>query len=253
MDAVNLSVEFLAIPGAGKSAVSSRVVLILGERGFAVDDLSYRLAAEHRRWIRFLRKSVHLVKEVALHPSATIRAIRAIAAIRHPSLRVLGKMIFNWLLVSALARRGQSPGIHLYDQGIFQSFWSIGLEGGPDAVGEAAARLWGSVPSPDLVVVIEADLPAIFHRLNLRNERKSRVDRVYELQPQVLERCARILESTTKTLEAIRARDTSIGTVVLRCEDGDSLDRESRRLASLIESLLTQRVAKGAALVSERP
>lgn len=247
-----LSVEFLGIPGAGKSAVSSRVGLILGERGFPVDDLSYRLAHGRTRTRRFIRKSFHVAKELLSHPFVSLRAIRAIACVQHPSLRVLAKMVFNWLLVSALARRGRKPGIHLCDQGIFQGLWSIGFGGGTEAVGLAAEKLWGLVPGPDLVVVIEADLPAILHRLRLRQERKSRIDRIYEQHPEILEGCARLLEATATALDAIRGRDPSIGVVVLRCQDEGDLDSESRRLASIIEDLLEERVSGKAALAAHR-
>ena len=253
MESVHLAVEMLGLPGAGKSSVSSRVVRILAERGHVVDDLSYWLACEPSRWIRAFRKGPHVAREVILHPFATARAIREIAAIRHPSLRVLGKMILNWLLVSALARRARKPGIHLYDQGIFQSFWSIGFGGGPDAVSDAAWRLWGTVPAPDLVVVIEANPPAILHRLRMRQEIKSRIDRLYESQPEVIERCAMLLDATMQVLEAIRTSHASMGMIVLRCEGSDGLDRESRRLASVIESLLTPPVPKGTTMVSQQP
>ena len=253
MSDARLTVEFLGIPGAGKSSVSSRVALILDERGHVVDDLSYRLAHGRTRTSRFLKKSVHVVKELVLHPVVALRALREIAALPHPSLRVLLKMTFNWLLVSALSRRGHKPGIHVYDQGIFQSFWSLGFGGGPAAIARSAERLWGLIPAPDLVVVIQADLQAILYRLRLRQERKSRIDRLFESHPEVLERCALLLESTTGALEAIRARGATIRVEVARCQSANDLDSESRRLAALIESLISERVSGGTAWVAERP
>ena len=253
MRAPRLTVEFVGIPGAGKSSVSQRVVLLLRDRGYVVDNLSYRLAHGRSRWVRFLKKSVHVTKEAVFHPVMTLRSLGQIASIPHPSLRILAKMTFNWLLVSALARRGRKPGIHIFDQGIFQGFWSMGFGGDPAAVGESARRLWGFVPPPDLVVVIEADLPAILHRLKMRQERKSRLDRLFESHPDVLEDCATLLDCTIKILEEIRARDASIGAIVLRCEKEGDLDSESQRLLTLIESLLTQRVSKGTALATGRP
>lgn len=253
MSCPRLSVEFVGIPGAGKSAVSRRVVALLRGRGLVVDDLSYRLAHEESRATRFLRKSVYVTKEIVLHPIVTTRSLVQIAAVPHPSLRILAKMAYNWLLVSALARRGREPGIHICDQGIFQGFWSMGFGGGSAAVAEAARRLWGLVPAPDLVVVIEADLPAIRHRLKLRQERKSRLDRLFESHPSALERCARLLDDTIRVLEEIRARDASVGVVVLRCEKDGDLDKESHRLLTLIESLLAGRATKETALAAGRP
>lgn len=248
-----LTVEFVGVPGAGKSAVSRRVVGLLRERGFAVDDLSYQLARNNSRAIRSLKKSVHVAREVTLHPLYTLKATRQVASIRYSSFGTLAKMILNWVLVSALARRGTRKGIHVYDQAIFQGFWSMGFGGGPEAVGEAAHRLWSLMPAPDLVVVVEADRAAIIHRLRMRKERKSRLDRLFETQPGVLEHCAALLDATTRALEEIRARDASVGAVVLRCERDSDIDRESRRLLSLIEPLLTRHVSKGAALAGGRP
>jgi len=69
----------------------------------------------------------------------------------------------------------------------------------------------------------------------------------------VIERCAMLLEATMQVLEAIRTRDASMDMIVLRCEGSDGLDRESRRLASVIESLLTPPVPKGTTMVSQQP
>jgi shikimate kinase len=176
-----LAVEFLGLPGVGKSAVSRRTAECLSQRGFVVrervDVLSDRSALAPR--LRgYLGKSLLIARELLAHPRQSWRAIRAIGATAQPSARVLLMVVANWLMQCSLLRtcRG-TPAVHLLEEGIFQGLWTIGLEARPGAVRAIGGAFADALSMPDVVVVVEADLEAVVNRLHQRNGRESRADR----------------------------------------------------------------------------
>jgi hypothetical protein len=135
-------VEFLGLSGAGKSAVSHQVAERLRRRGLSVREPTLRLAPEGRRrsvWKRTL-KSLHVARELVMHPLASLRSLKSMSATRQQRLRLLFRMGFNWLMLSSLMRTHRRS-LHLFDQGTFQALWSIGLEGRRGAIGRVGPRL----------------------------------------------------------------------------------------------------------------
>jgi thymidylate kinase len=176
-----LAVEFLGLPGVGKSAVARRTAEVLSQRGFVVrgrvDVLSDRSALVPR--LRgYTGKSLLIARELLAHPRQSWRAIRAIAATSQPSARVLLMVVANWLMQSSLLRSCRTtPAVNLLEEGIFQGLWTIGLEARPGTVRTLGAAFPDALSMPDVVVVVEADLEAVVQRLQGRNGRESRADR----------------------------------------------------------------------------
>ena len=177
----SMSVEFLGLPGAGKTVVSSRTAEYLSQRGLAVTE-PVRALSDRSGMGSSLRsycgKSVLVARELLAHPVHSFRSVRAICATGQPSFSVLLKVAANWLMQCSLLRScSTSPAVHLFDEGIFQALWSIGLEGRPGAVRHVGGTLIAALSMPDVVAVVEADLGAVAHRLETRNGRESRADR----------------------------------------------------------------------------
>ncbi len=243
----SISVEFLGLPGAGKSELSRRVAQILAARGIPVDQPSYVLAHGLGLAARAARKSTRVLREAALHPGRTSVSARAIAGSGQPSLFVFGKMLFNWLLVSDLVRTGRrTAGVHLYDQGVFQALWSIGFGGDAGSIDGLAGELWGQIPLPDVVTVLEASIPTVEQRLRACPEFDSRIDSLVLVNPEILLRCLEMLEKTKRVLEEIASRHNQLRSLVIKNETRDDMEREAQRLASMIQDRLATGPAEAA-------
>ena len=84
-------------------------------------------------------------------------------------------MLAQWLAVrDLLAGCHRSPGVHLFEEGVLQRLWTIGLRGGHDT----SARLWRNLDPArrtDLVVVLDLPATEAAARLRGRPSRHSRV------------------------------------------------------------------------------
>lgn len=235
---MGLSVEFLGLPGVGKSAVSHRVAEILAAHRVPVDQPSYRLAHGSAWPVRFSRKLAHVLREVTLHPASAVRATRVIIASGQPSMTLTVKMLFNWLLISDLIRQGRrTRGVHLYDQGVFQGLWSIGLDGHEGSIDDTARRLAARLPRPDLVTLVEASLQSVQKRLDQRPGLESRMDSLHRERPHILARAATLLKATQATIGELRDPSGRPRFVAIENETPDDLEREAERLASMLQEL----------------
>ncbi len=198
-----LVVEFLGLPGAGKSTLSHLVAERLRRAGRGVSEpirgLSDRTGAGAR--LRgYAGKSGHAGRELLLHPLGALRAARVIAATGQQTPAALLKVTFNWWVQCSVARtRRAAPGIHLFEEGIFQALWSIALEARRSAR-QAATLLDSGCPLPDAVVVVEADTEAVAGRLADRGGRESRADRWDPGDREVFARAAALLSDVGEAL-----------------------------------------------------
>ena len=138
-------VEFLGLPGAGKSTLSQLAAEALAERGIAVECANRMLGSEVGPTRRWLRKSGCVIDGLVCAPHDLGNAIRSVNRTRQRSLSEFLHTTFNWLLVTALVRRAaRSPKVVLLDQGVAQALWSIGLsaqgEAWQDIMRRAASR-----------------------------------------------------------------------------------------------------------------
>ena len=118
----NLLVTFVGLPGTGKSTLCARVAQLLRQRGIpcrVLEESAYR---------KYRNKVGWLAREVIGHPWRAVCSLRAILATGQPSVLDLVKMVVNWFCLSFLIRRAaRAGGVSLFDEGLFQALWSIGL------------------------------------------------------------------------------------------------------------------------------
>lgn len=170
-------VEFLGLPGAGKSTLARAVGKQLQQRALEVEQLTYELTHETDKFSRIAKKLRYVGAHGWRRPSHTLRSIKAVLVTRQYSLGDLLKVLFNWLFVSALLYRERDAAkIQLLDQGILQALWSIGLRAqAPDWL-EKMTEQPALLPQPQLVVVIETRAAVVRQRLALRSEHASRLE-----------------------------------------------------------------------------
>src|SRR5262245_53270789 len=213
-------VEFLGLSGAGKSAVSHQVAERLRRRGLPVREPTLSLAPRPARrsvWKRTI-KSLHVARELVLHPRSSLRMFKSMRSTRQQRFHVLLRMGFNWLMLSSLMRTHR-PSFYLFDQGSFQALWSLGLEGRRGMLRQVGPELVDTVPAPDVVVVVEASADVVFHRLRIRNGSESRADR---WDAGAILRSLRTMDEVKSILRSRSARPG--GPRVLRVANGQHVD-----------------------------
>ena len=212
------------MPGVGKSAIAHRLGQRLGNEGIAVAQPSYELAHGISRARRVARKLAIVGSETLRSPGLVWRSFQSTVG----SL----KTIFNWILVAALARRAREyDGVSLFDEGLFQGLWSLGLEGDLAVVEALVSRLPELAPLPDYLIVSQASAGTVESRVRSRADNNSRLDVRIDSEPDLIQR-------GLETLDAIHSRTErdleSIRVLVLSNETQADLEHNVGVLADLI-------------------
>jgi len=174
-----LIVEFVGLPGAGKSYLAARVADSLAERGMNV--WRYEDCPGPRplsgQW--FKARLTTLVLAIA-QPRCTWRLWQAARRTTRP----LHFMIMWWAF-EVMRRRGElRHDVLIFDQAISQLIWSIGYEADASRIEPLAAL----APRPDLLVRVRASLATIERRLGNRDGHESKMERDMPSDPSALDR-----------------------------------------------------------------
>lgn len=173
-----LTVEFLGLPGVGKSSIAARTAQRLRAQGLSVRELGEDF--RHSRWPsrRRAQKLICLGRQFLRKPRNACRAWRAIAATRQRSARDLIKNTVNWFYLREALRSGSGDlAVTIVDQGLAQAMWSIYLTSRSlTRFGlEAELREWFSEPTT--FVLVSAKTESVARRLAERPGRASRTEK----------------------------------------------------------------------------
>ena len=204
-------VEFLGLPGAGKSTLARLAAEALAACNIAVENASGVLVHDVGPLRRWLHKAGYILEALAREPRRSARAINAIRKTRQASVSDLLSTTLNWLLVTTLARRAASSGkVVLLDQGIAQALWSVAQsaegQGWKAAMGGAASL----APMPDMIVVVRAAPRDIASRLATRRRGRSRLTAGEAADPELLTRASAHAEAV---MDLMRHRRVPITTI----------------------------------------
>lgn len=223
-------VEFLGLPGTGKSTLAWLVAEALVARHLVVENASGELVHDLGPARRWLRKAGHVLEALVREPARSARAVRAILGTRQASVGDLLSTTLNWLLVTRLARRASgSRQIVLLDQGIAQALWSIAQSArGRDweTAMDQAARL---APMPDMVVVVAAAPDDIASRLATRRRGRSRLTAAHASDPERMARASAHVEAVT---DLMRRRRVPMAMII----------NDDRQQLALNTALITQQI-----------
>jgi hypothetical protein len=178
-------VEFAGLPGSGKSVVSQALAAFLAASGTRVTTPSHELDHRLPTSRRLARKLSYAATGAIRRPDRAVGWIGAVARSRQFNLSALLSASTNWLYVAeSIRRRNAEPGVHIFDQGLFQALWSLGYEAAAlDAAWpELVARLTEALPPRLLVVIVEANVSLIRGRIEHRTDGASRLDRDLSLR-----------------------------------------------------------------------
>ena len=193
-----LVVELCGLPGSGKTTVARHARATLAERGVPAVVADRPISAVAPRAARMLRRTAYSARAVASRPRWALTACTDMAAVPQPSRRDTAAVIAQWLAVCDLSARGHRvPGVHLLEEGLVQTTWTLLLRS--DVA--PPRRLWASLPAAvrsDLVVLVDVPVETAQGRLERRASRHSRSQSLPAAQLRVeLERGRALLEELT--------------------------------------------------------
>jgi thymidylate kinase len=231
-------IEFVGLPGSGKSTLSRRVAEILQGQGLRVEQPTYVVDHEMQTWERYLRKFWLVSTEVILHPLQAIGSVRAILGTRQASASDFVGVTTNWLFMSSLLRRAElREGVHIFDEGLINALWSIGFSASSGGTSRILGALAGQRMTPVVTVLIEADIATVKNRLVQRQNGQSRLER--PVPPDgAWDRAQQALEQVKDTVRALAAAGAEVRVISVRNQGPEYLDADAERLAAQVKAIL---------------
>ncbi len=234
-----LLLEFVGVPGVGKSTVSHAVADILRAAGIPCSEPTYEI--DHGR-----SSSERTKRKLKLAGFGTIRRservapwLGAIGASGQGSLSEAAKATLNWCYLIETARRAALlPGVHVFDQGLCQAWWSLeyGALTPRGLPHELARKLFLPPEGFTVVVALRASVAAALERLGGRTGGASRVDRDLRIarSPDPAVHAASVFEELVEAVTGISAAG-SLRLISVDNERSDDIAATALTIAALIE------------------
>jgi hypothetical protein len=174
-------VEFVGLPGSGKSTISHAAAELLRGSGRQISERSFEIAHRLDGSPRLLAKLRLVLRTVLRHPGRALSLAIEIAQTGQRSYFEWAGRTFDLLYICGLiAEQSRQAGIHLLDQGFFSSLWSICFTASSavplERLIEIGTKCCGRPPA-DLVVVLEVEPATAVDRLHRRPGSTSRLER----------------------------------------------------------------------------
>jgi hypothetical protein len=221
-----LVVEFVGLPGVGKSHLTRVVARRLAAVGTPVRSPALRVNHELGTFRRVLYKFGVSAAEMLRRPGYAVHIGRELMRSGQQRRVDVVRLSYNWFFLVGLLRRARSqPIVELLDEGTVQLLWSIGFDGDERAMHERSSNLLSgsALPMPDVVVVVEAPLVLIQSRLESRRSRAGRLDRMESAQRQAaLVRGTRLLGEVLS--EEVGVLGNSSGPLLRRVRNGNAVE-----------------------------
>ena len=169
-------VEFMGLPGAGKSLLVAGLAAELGALGVDARTRSYGSGRRGGRLRRAGAKMGSVVFGLLVAPRSTVRCLVAIVRSGQQNPFDVVRLWVNWAALAAAIRRARSLGtLTILDQGVFQLLWSVCLSGRPGCLIKVAGPVLHPL-LPDLLVVVDSSPATAMHRAALRPRSPGRLD-----------------------------------------------------------------------------
>lgn len=246
-DRAGLVVEFVGLPGSGKSTVSHAAAEVLRLRGHRVHEPTFRTDRLPSPAARRVRKAILASVGLAAGPAGAVSDLAAIRRSAAPAPGGWATGGLNWLYVSRTARRAaRRPGIHLLDQGVLQALWSVLYatdreDAETDAWTDAwARRAAGRIPSGTVAVVLDAADDELHRRLGARTGGGSRLDAEIRQGAGAAERALSGGRAALAAVDAVASRLQAEGRLDLHRLNAGGADPSglADRVAAIVEARL---------------
>jgi len=223
-------VEFVGLPGAGKSTLSRSVATELKDRGAEVYEPIHKRDT-YSTPQRIASKARFVSQSLITTPKTALTTTRSVSQTDQQSLPDYIRVLFNLHYVTSVTTTFRSrAGVTLLDQGIHQARWSVGLRS-TQPIDEAIKKV--DIPAnltPDLVVFVEATDATIANRLTNRTDGDTR----FTPNSDAFER-ARDGYETIKS--QIKSAPDGPNSTTIKNETQESLTPNAARIADMIQSL----------------
>ncbi len=240
-------VELCGLPGAGKTSIATD----LGrEEGSLITSRPALGIGPEVPAARRLSRKLGLVASASIRrPALEATMARGIRRSGQPGPGEAASRWVQWASTQALMSRARrAPGVHLFDEGVIQALWSLGLRGDPADVLQTLADSAGRWSRPDLVVVVDPRIDLLVRRLRDRPSQHSRVQRIDdddELHAELV-RGRSLLESLLAWWGEVAEDEASVVRIGDEHEDPVSaIDTAIRRIAPERSSSERRRLSRG--------
>ena len=204
-----LVVEFVGLPGSGKSTLSHAVAESLRPR-HRVFEPTYRTDRLRSATGRRLSKTRAAFGRLVVEPGRSLSDVEAIRGAGGGSPAGWAAGALNWLYVAeTVARASRTSGIHLLDQGVLQALWSVFYAQGRTGV---EVRAWVHraamrVPPGTIAVILDAADDQLERRLHGRTGGRSRLEADIRVSPVAAEEA---LARARRALAGVQAVATEL-------------------------------------------
>ena len=168
-------VEFLGLPGCGKSYFSHKVADALRGEGYKIIEPSWELDHIYGRWGRAMKKSIMALLFTLKCPKIA-KEIKRI--IRNCGIsRLDGSRFERNILYKAYLLTQRRKVILFFDEGLSQAAVSLSINGGKPTLQiyeELIAAL--SLPQKSLLIRIVCDIDTVLLNMNMRTSQDSQVE-----------------------------------------------------------------------------
>jgi len=168
-------VELFGLPGSGKSYLAMELLPISADIGRPINLTVACVVPAVPPPPRRPRKLGLAARQMLHRPVPSFITMRSIVMFQRPRTGGLGRCV-QWAITQRLlTSAGRSPGVHLFDEGLLQALWSVGLRGDVTPTLRSLEQRSGRYAMPDLVVTVHVSIDEIADRLAARLSRHSRL------------------------------------------------------------------------------
>ena len=217
-------VEFVGLPGAGKTTIAHAVADALRADGKTVFEQTFDITQAPNR--RSLKAGLAL-SSLWRHPRLSAEGLYRIGKSRQKTLQDFASASFNLLyIIGLMGKISREPGIHFIDQGYYNAFWTIYFSAStsrPENLDIQSILASGTVPRADLVLLVETRPETVLERLRARPGAGSRLERQFDTPDfdRRFDAAIQAFERVRALLDAARTRD---GVAVATIHNDSSLD-----------------------------
>jgi len=163
-------IEFIGLPGTGKSTLCKKVCMCLQNQKYPVSQPTFNIE-HYSTFNRIVTKLKFVIKSLISHPHTIPMVIGEIIIKNRQTATDTIRVLFNLSYIDGIIADYRTPeGVCLLDQGPYQGVWSVGLN---------ADEAWSSVfdrfskylrqNTPDLIVCVDAKPEIVASRLANRS------------------------------------------------------------------------------------
>ena len=168
-------VELFGLPGSGKSSLVRELLRISADIGQPMNLPVARVGPAVPSFPRRARKLGLVAGQMLQRPVPSFIAMRSIVASQRPRTEGPSRCV-QWATTQRLLISSSgSPGVQLFDEGLLQALWSVGLRGDVTPTLRLLEMRPGMYALPDLVVTVQVSIDEIEDRLAARVSRHSRL------------------------------------------------------------------------------